>query len=113
MDNASPWEAVFYLGWGVWTYNFYIGPWAEARFAVPTKPMVYVDVKQHSTKGEVHGLRRARKPVWPSGKAVGWKAEGPRFVRIRFGSPFSSKVAVCGHCLVTLSLTINETPKWL
>ena len=33
-------------------------------------------------------------------------------VRIRFGSPFSSKVVVCGHCLVTLFLTINETLKW-
>ena len=30
-----------------------------------------------------------------------------------FGSPFSSKAVVCGHCLVTLSLTINETLKWL
>ena len=30
----------------------------------------------------------------------------------RFGSPFSSKVVVYGHCLVTLSLTINETLKW-
>ena len=29
-----------------------------------------------------------------------------------FGSPFSSKM-VCGHCLGTLSLTINETLKWL
>ena len=34
-------------------------------------------------------------------------------VQICFGSPFSSKVVVCGHCLVTLSLTINETLKWL
>ena len=34
-------------------------------------------------------------------------------VRIRFGSPFSSKIVVCGHCLVILSLTINETLKWL
>ena len=25
-------------------------------------------------------------------------------VRIRFGSPFSSKIVVCGHCVVTLSL---------
>ena len=32
-------------------------------------------------------------------------------VRICFGSP--SKVVVCGHCLVTLSLTVNETLKWL
>ena len=34
-------------------------------------------------------------------------------VRIRFGSPFSSKVVVCGHCLMTKFLTINETLKWL
>ena len=33
--------------------------------------------------------------------------------RIRFGSPFSWKFVVWGHCLVTLSLTINETLKWL
>ena len=33
--------------------------------------------------------------------------------RIRFGSPFSSKVVVCGPRLVTLSLTIYETLKWL
>ena len=31
----------------------------------------------------------------------------------RFGSRLSSKVVVCGHCLVTLSLTINQTLKWL
>ena len=34
-------------------------------------------------------------------------------VRICFGFPFSSKVVVCGHCLVSLPLTINETLKWL
>ena len=34
-------------------------------------------------------------------------------VRFRFGFPFSSKVVVCGHCLVTLSLAINKTVKWL
>ena len=34
-------------------------------------------------------------------------------VRIRFDSPFSSKIVVCGHCLVPLSLTINEILKWL
>ena len=33
-------------------------------------------------------------------------------VRTCFSSPFSSKIVVCGHCLVTLSLTINETLKW-
>ena len=37
--------------------------------------------------------------VWPSGKA---------FVRIFFGSTFSAKVVVCGHCLVTLSLTVMK-----
>ena len=34
-------------------------------------------------------------------------------VQISFGSPFSSKVLVCGYCLVTFALTINETLKWL
>ena len=38
---------------------------------------------------------------------------GRTSVRYRFGSPFSSKVMVCGHGLVTLSLTINETSNWL
>ena len=47
--------------------------------------------------------------VWPSGKLV---SRGTS-VRIRFCSPFSSEVVVCGHCLLTLSLTINETLKWL
>ena len=45
-------------------------------------------------------------PVWPSG------TRGTS-VQICFSSPFSSKVVVCGHCLVTLSLTINEMFKWL
>ena len=42
-----------------------------------------------------------------SGRASAW---------FHFGSSFSSKpekVVVCGHCLVTLSLTISETLKWL
>ena len=30
-----------------------------------------------------------------------------------FGSLFSSKAAVYGHCLATLPLAINETLKWL
>ena len=29
--------------------------------------------------GLIYGLNDWREPVWPSGKAVGWKAEGPRF----------------------------------
>ena len=33
---------------------------------------------------------------------------GSTSVRICFGSPFSSKVVVCGQCLVTLSLTIMK-----
>ena len=58
---------------------------------------------------QVHGRTLE---VWPSGKALGWQATGPR-VRIRFGCPFSSEVVVCGHCLVTSSLTINEALKCL
>ena len=52
-------------------------------------------------------------PVWPSGKALARLVSRGTSVRIRFGSPFSSKAVVCGHCLVTLFLTMNETLKWL
>ena len=31
----------------------------------------------------------------------------------RFGSPFSSKMVIYGHCLVTLPFTMNETLNWL
>ena len=52
-------------------------------------------------------------PVWPSGK-VSRRASA----RFRFGSPLSSKgcglwTLSSGHYLVTLSLTIKETLKWL
>ena len=58
-------------------------------------------------------------PVHTAGVSRFGLAEGVRLVsrgtsvRIRFGSSFSSKIVVCGHCLVILSLTINETLKWL
>ena len=38
-------------------------------------------------------------PVWPSGKALGWKAEGPRFESAPALLSLQ-KVVVCGHCLV-------------
>ena len=53
-----------------------------------------------------------RNPAWTHPLLAGLaKRQGIRLVsrgtsvRIRFGCPFSSKVVVCGHCLVTLSLT--------
>ena len=53
-----------------------------------------------------------KEPVWPRGKALeaGSKRASVRFL---FVSPFSSKVVVCGHCFMTLFLTITETLKWL
>ena len=44
-------------------------------------------------------------PIWPRLVSRGTS------VRICFDSLFTSKTVVCGHCLVTLSLTINETIK--
>ena len=41
------------------------------------------------------------------------KVSGHLIFILRFVSPFSSKVVVCGDRLVTLSLTVNETIKWL
>ena len=52
------------------------------------------------------------KTFWPNGKALGWYAEEPRFESAS-ALLFSSKVVICGRCLVTLSLTVNETVKWL
>ena len=41
-------------------------------------------------------------PVWPSGKALGWEAEGHWFDPLRLSFLFSSKIVVYEHCLVTL-----------
>ena len=50
--------------------------------------------------------------VWRFGLAVRryrlLSREGPRFESASALLAFSSKVVVCGHCLVTLSLTIYE-----
>ena len=53
-------------------------------------------------------------PVWRSGKAlVGLVSRGTS-VGFSFGSPLSSKVVVgCGHRLVALSFTVNDTLKSL
>ena len=57
----------------------------------------------------VHGSV-PREPVWPSGKAGKQKDLNSNLLRLSF--LFKS----CGlyrHCLVTLSLAVNETLKWL
>ena len=61
---------------------------------------------------EKSGFRtmEACEPVWPSGKAGKQKGLGSIPLRLSF---LFKKVVVCGHRLVTLSLTINETLKWL
>ena len=33
-------------------------------------------------------------------------------VQVHFGHLFSSKIVICGHCLVTLCLTVTDTLKW-
>ena len=46
--------------------------------------------------------RDSSEPVFPSGKALQAGKQSDLTVRIRFGSPSSSKVVVCGHCPVTV-----------
>ena len=60
-----------------------------------------------------HSNKRSR--LGPAVKIImsGWSAAFRISVRYRFGSPLSSKAVGCGHCLLTLSLTINQTLKWL
>ena len=48
--------------------------------------------------------------VWSSGKAGKQKDLGLILLQLSF---LFKKVVVCGHGLVTLSLTINEMLKWL
>ena len=48
-----------------------------------------------------------------SGLAVRLVSRGTSVQFHHFGFPLSSKVVICGHCLVTLSFTITETLKWL
>ena len=49
-------------------------------------------------------------PVWPSGKAG--KQNGLGSIPLRLSLLFR-KAVVCAHCLVTVSLTTDETLKWL
>ena len=50
--------------------------------------------------------------VWPSGKALGWQ-KGIVPVLLRLSFLFKKPLVYCGHCLVTLAITANETLKWL
>ena len=46
------------------------------------------------------------------GLSAGLKQKDLGSIPLRL-SFFFKKVVVCGHCLVALSLTVNETLKWL
>ena len=55
-------------------------------------------------------LQQYGEPVWPSGKALVRQVSRRASVRFRFWLSFLFKEAVVrGRCLVTLSLTMNET----
>ena len=51
--------------------------------------------------------------VWPSGKVLGCYAESLRFESASAVISLKKLWSELGHCLVTLSLTINEALKWL
>ena len=48
---------------------------------------------------------QSSEPVWPSGKAGKQKSPSSTLLRL---SLLFKKVVVCGHCLVTLSLTVSQ-----
>ena len=73
---------------------------------VPNKPTVSVDVKQHWWSDRLvsrFGLAVRRYRLVSRATSV----------RIHFGYPFLFKKLWSADSLVTLSLTINETLKWL
>ena len=82
-------------------------------------PISTKGVKDRDTHAEFHMKTSTTpqafycEPRWPSGKAVrliSRKDLGSIPLRLSF---LFKKVVVCGHCLVTLSLAVNETLKWL
>jgi len=100
---------------GLDNLNFSVG--LQKNFRYPhitqgkTREQISRKKKRKEKKLNGPGRYKINEPVWPS--------EGVRLVsrkasaRFRFGSPPSLKTAVCGRCLVTLSVTVNETLKWL
>ena len=80
---------------------FYSAPWAHyTHWQMALLLMWYKRVDPPATACE---------PVWPSSKAGKQKGLGSIPLQLSF---LTKKVVVCGQCLVTLSITINETLKW-
>ena len=78
---------------------------------------IFSNLKNRTDTSSIGGTMKTQgpcEPVWPSGKALGWQV-GSSIDSASALPPLHlfEKVVVCGHCLVTLSLTINETLKRL
>ena len=83
----------------------------RAEFCVSARPHGERETDRQTDRQRVKCMVNnmvVNEPVWPSGKALGWKAEGLWFESASALLSFQ-KVVVCGHCLVILSLTVNET----
>ena len=77
----------------------------------PTGTYAYLSVHCGST-GISQTLRLpSREPVWRSGKALSWQAEGPRFDPLRLFFLFNVSGLWTPSC--DFAHTINETLKWL
>ena len=97
-------------------HYYWLAPWISSGFVSSSPHILTVDrqlgaLHPVSTKLPRHSQNHCSFRVWAGVRLV---SRGTS-VWICFSSPFSftSKVVVCGHCLVMLSLTINETLKWL
>ena len=87
-------------------YDSVIGHMLAAAFTLASHPAGQRTYT--GTAGLQTRFSLCSQPLWPSGKALRLVSERTQ-VRFRFGCSLSSKVVVCGHCLVTSSLTSNET----
>ena len=87
----------------------------RAETAAVLRGTSHVTTKQRCTPHHFGGyLKRTMKsyshsfricePVWPSGKALAGKRKDLGSIPLRLSVLFK-KVVVCGHCLVTLSIT--------
>ena len=56
---------------------------------------------------------RACEPIWPSGKALGWQADGPSSSRLRLSFLLTSCGLIASSCDFAPPPEMNELLKWL
>ena len=97
----------------VYTHSGAPSPWLVRKMSPGlTESFPWLYVQSHARtysktryKRLTYSESQLSEPVWPSGKAGKQKSRSSILLRL---SLLVKKVVVCGHCLVTLSLTVSQ-----